>query len=271
MTKFYWILSVAGLLATGPCWAGQTLPIQASILVISSGKEVARIRLPMGMKGTYDINGNTTENDQRNGVLRVLGNAQVRFTPADAGIAPMDFIGDELILTQQPLDPQKLRAIVDLEAMGESDQRYRGAPQAMDAASWLLQERIDLANMTRLEEIIGQYGWPGARLVGIKASDNAFLVLQHGDLKSQQRHLPAFRAAVVTNDAPASQLALLEDRVRVDQGQAQIYGSQVKDGKPAPIEDEANVDRRRAAIGLMPLAAYLKLLGVIYAPAPPAR
>jgi hypothetical protein len=43
---------------------------------------------------------------------------------------------------------------------------------------------------------------------------------------------------------------------------SRVYGTQlvVVGGKatPAPIEDEANVDRRRRAVGLPPLADYLR-------------
>ena len=44
----------------------------------------------------------------------------------------------------------------------------------------------------------------------------------------------------------------------------QLYGTQftVVDGqwKPRPLEDEANVDKRRAEAGLPPLAEYRKLI-----------
>ncbi len=54
----------------------------------------------------------------------------------------------------------------------------------------------------------------------------------------------------------------------------QVYGTQAMtfdewiDGEPAlaPIEDEANVDVRRAEVGLPPLAAYRELLKRLYSP-----
>jgi hypothetical protein len=77
---------------------------------------------------------------------------------------------------------------------------------------------------------------------------------------------------VVHGQARASDLALLEDRVRVAQGKLQRYGSQMRSsptpGPPVlePIEDEACVDRRRAAVGLEPLADNLRRFGVSYTP-----
>ena len=59
-------------------------------------------------------------------------------------------------------------------------------------------------------------------------------------------------------------VASLTDRVLLAEGTKQRYGTQVTvvDGKwtPRPLEDEAHVDKRRAAAGLSPLAEYLKLI-----------
>jgi outer membrane protein OmpA-like peptidoglycan-associated protein len=77
------------------------------------------------------------------------------------------------------------------------------------------------------------------------------------------------RDAVKNGKADPSQLALLEDRVALGQGKKQIYGSQIiKDpvtGKDtiAPIEDFANVDKRRAEVGLEPLEEYVSHWGIV--------
>ena len=63
--------------------------------------------------------------------------------------------------------------------------------------------------------------------------------------------------------------ALLTDRVLLRQGKSQRYGSQFQMGKnglePSPIEDETNVDARRAQMGMMPLADYLCMVRVLSA------
>jgi hypothetical protein len=55
---------------------------------------------------------------------------------------------------------------------------------------------------------------------------------------------------------------------KVGEGKKQVYGTQCKlengEAIPEPIEDEANVDKRRAEVGLQPLAEYLKLLKEVY-------
>jgi hypothetical protein len=57
-------------------------------------------------------------------------------------------------------------------------------------------------------------------------------------------------------------LASLTDRVLLAEGKKQLYGMMfdTKDGTlvPKPIEDEANVDKRRAELGMQPLAEYLR-------------
>lgn len=63
-------------------------------------------------------------------------------------------------------------------------------------------------------------------------------------------------------------VAYLTDRVLLAEGKKQVYGTQfiLEKGKwkPRPLEDEANVDRRRAEVGLPPLAEYAKEIEAYY-------
>jgi hypothetical protein len=176
----------------------------------------------------------------------------------------------------------------ELLKMGESDQKYRAEWQdrmtKMPASSRIdpsdefhalmkKQEEIDKKNLRRLNEIIKQHGWPGKSLVGERASHAAFLILQHADLSHQQRYLPVLKEAASKGEARPSDVAMLEDRVLVGEGKEQIYGTQLHFGPETggrwelyPILDEEKVDERRAAVGLPPLAEYLKAFGVEYRP-----
>lgn len=65
--------------------------------------------------------------------------------------------------------------------------------------------------------------------------------------------------------------ALLLDRVLVQDGKKQVYGTQIKpmhlwkDGpEPYPIQGRPDVDARRADVGLPPLDAHLKLIEEMY-------
>lgn len=63
------------------------------------------------------------------------------------------------------------------------------------------------------------------------------------------------------DEALAADVAVLEDRLRLQSGRKQIYGTQLQrvGGKvvPMPMEDSAHVDMRRDAAGLPPLRAAL--------------
>ena len=131
---------------------------------------------------------------------------------------------------------------------------------------------IDARHTTRLQAIVEQHGWPGSDLVGLDGAEGAFLVLQHASHAVQKELFPLVEAAYGAGTVSGQSYALLLDRIRVGDGRPQVYGSQARpfaewiDGEPAlePIEDEANVDERRAEVGLPPLAEYRELLKSIY-------
>lgn len=124
---------------------------------------------------------------------------------------------------------------------------------------------IDKENTARMKEIVKQYGYPGYSLVGENAAQAAFIMIQHADqdLEFQKQCLELLRKAVEQKDIFPASVAYLTDRIRVAEKKPQLYGTQVNitpDGKvEAPvIEDEANVDKRRAEVGLEPLAGYIE-------------
>ena len=135
-------------------------------------------------------------------------------------------------------------------------------------------QAIDAANTERMRAIVNQYGWPGPSLVGPDGSEAAFMLVQHADLAFQQKMLPLVEKAYRSGGLSGQDYALLLDRVRVGEGKPQVYGTQAKrfeewnGQEPAlqPIEDEANVDKRRAEVGLPPLAEYRDMLKRMYFP-----
>jgi hypothetical protein len=153
----------------------------------------------------------------------------------------------------------------ELLRMVEEDQAARRAAAATnfkDPAALERMKVIDVRNTARMKQIIAQEGWPTKTLVGEKASRGAFLLVQHADLDPafQKECLPMLEKAVAAGEATAKDVAYLTDRVLVAEGKPQRYGTQfhMVDGKlvPRPIEDEANVDARRAAVGLGSMAEY---------------
>lgn len=131
---------------------------------------------------------------------------------------------------------------------------------------------IDSRNMARIKEIVKRYGWPGPELVGRDGTDAAFLLIQHAaDLAFQKKMLPLVRDAYLANKLSAWSYALLLDRVLARENKPQVYGMSVKrwEGEEPvldPIEDEANVDKRRAKLGLPPLSEYLEFMKQMHFP-----
>jgi hypothetical protein len=158
----------------------------------------------------------------------------------------------------------------ELEVILVTDQAVRGNGENLYG---LTQQEMDVKNMKRVSEILDTYGWLGEEEVGSKGNHALFLVVQHADLQDQLKYLPMMRQAVKDKKAEASQLALLIDRTNMYQDKKQIYGSQIRfitdaDGNKKhsiyAIEDPANVDVRRAEVGLGPLADYLLRFGVVW-------
>jgi hypothetical protein len=127
------------------------------------------------------------------------------------------------------------------------------------AAQW---DRVDEDNTRWLGELVAAHGWPGRTLVGEDGARAAWLLAQHADHATDQQRtfLDAMRGAVAQGEASLRNLAYLEDRVRVHDGQPQLYGTQfiVIEGEfgPHPIEDPERLDERRAEAGLEPFAEY---------------
>jgi flagellar motor protein MotB len=167
-----------------------------------------------------------------------------------------------------------------LDSIHEKDQKYRiqldeiEANHPLDTAKWkniaTTMFETDTSNLRKIETIISHYGWLGKDVIGNQGNTTLFLVIQHSDLTTQEKYLPLMEEAVKNGNAEPDQLAYLEDRVALNHGKKQIYGSQLikdlKTGKSvfAPIEDSMNVDKRRASVGLEPLKDYASRFGIEY-------
>lgn len=120
--------------------------------------------------------------------------------------------------------------------------------------------------------MIREQGWPGISLVGAEASNAAFLILQHAELAEQKTYFPLLKGASEKHEASPADAAMLEDRILMREGKDQVYGTQLSTNKETgklelwPVADEENVDSRRAAVGLPPMAEYLRFFGLKYAP-----
>jgi len=153
----------------------------------------------------------------------------------------------------------------ELHAIFERDQKTR---TGADSAAFM--HYIDSCNLVQVKVLLEKYGWMGRSMVGDRGNSTLFLVIQHADLGTQLTYFPWLQKSAEIGESKFSNVALMHDRILMRQEMKQIYGSQVvfnKDtGAPEfyPIEDEKNVNIRRAKIGMSTLEEYAKLFGMEY-------
>lgn len=121
----------------------------------------------------------------------------------------------------------------------------------------------------RLRVLLEAYGWLGRSLVGEDGCRAAGFVMQHAilDPDLQRCGVAWLTEAVAKGEAEPFMLALLTDRVCMQEGKPQIYGTQhigaAQGGvEPWPIADPETLDERRLAVGLPPLAENTARLNV---------
>lgn len=188
---------------------------------------------------------------------------KARETARQKGIASgVRFDLMEELKTIRRLD-QKYRLMLDSVRSEHPD---RNSPEFKAfLAEWVRQDSL---NLQRVEAIIAEHGFPGKSKVGERGASTIWLVIQHAPLEKQEKYFPLLTEAAEKGELRKSDWAYLVDRINMHKGIPQVYGSQVVTNPETgawmfhPIEDEANVNVRRAAVGLSPLEEYAQMMGV---------
>ncbi|HEY1031939.1 MAG TPA: DUF6624 domain-containing protein [Flavipsychrobacter sp.] len=184
-----------------------------------------------------------------------------------------------------------------LDSIMQLDQLYRGMLIAnMDAATvdslakannttpaqlehllMFRQANIDKQNLVFVEQVIKEHGYPGKALVGMPTNEVVFYVIQHSDKIAT--YFPMIKAAGAKGELPMPLVAMMEDRLLMEQNKPQLYGTQgcgvrmYDEAKDSiyhkvyiwPIKDAAQVEQRRKQAGFTTsLQSYAKDLGAIY-------
>ncbi|HEV7348548.1 DUF6624 domain-containing protein [Telluribacter sp.] len=138
---------------------------------------------------------------------------------------------------------------------------------------------VDASNTSRVKEIIEQYGYPGKSIVGEPTNEAAWHVIQHS--KDIEQYFPIVEEAGKKKEIPFTLVAKMLDRLLVNQGKEQIYGTQgrcdfpqggsTQNQKPDcyiwPIADAAHVNERRKQAGFTDtIEENAKRLGIDYQP-----
>ncbi len=119
-------------------------------------------------------------------------------------------------------------------------------------------------NIEKVKKILRANQWPEPSMIGDQGNITICNVLQHADQETRESYIPLMRQAVLNKKLAPRYLVRAEDRIATDKGELQRYGGQMKYYPETksfnvwPVYDPANVDKRRAEIGLGPIAVFLK-------------
>ena len=122
---------------------------------------------------------------------------------------------------------------------------------------------IDRQNLVTVVSLIKKCGMPTLNEVNQEQMSAIWLVFQHADNYHRKKYLPLLKKSAQNGDIGKSQIALMEDRILMMDGEPQIYGSQItKDQetnkwKIYDLKDPERVDKRRREVGLGPLKEYV--------------
>lgn len=126
----------------------------------------------------------------------------------------------------------------------------------------------DSLNYFFLKVIFMKFGSPNYDLVGKDGSHNFWLLIQHQDLHPQFQDsvLIKMKIEVDKNKANGIDYAYLLDRVKVNTGQLQVYGTQMKlnidstSYEPKPVIAPDKINERRKSVGLNSIEEYIEIM-----------
>lgn len=113
---------------------------------------------------------------------------------------------------------------------------------------------MDGINNYNLHKLIQEHGYPSKKLVGKRGMYWFFVLIIHQDNDGSLQN-----KCLENCDFEIKDRAYLIDRIKVNQGKKQVYGTQFQyDSQkqilmPKPIENPKDVDKRRKKCGLDPL------------------
>lgn len=125
-------------------------------------------------------------------------------------------------------------------------------------SKWVLVKLQDSIDLLQVDSIYSIYGWPGPELVGKKANQAFWLVIQHSPLSVEKKYAPIMQQAVMDGKADPKNFAYLTDRILMYEDKPQKYGTQYKIKKDGiqrlyKLENEKEVNMIRDSVGLSPL------------------
>jgi len=128
----------------------------------------------------------------------------------------------------------------------------------------LIYEKNHVINEEKITKLLDSKGWPKKSVIGEQGNWTICNVIQHAENDVRIKYLPMMKKAVLAKQLLPRFLVRAQDRIATEQGQLQIYGGQMKYYPETksfnvwPVFEPENIDKRRAEIGLEPIAEFLK-------------
>ena len=174
-------------------------------------------------------------------------------------------------MSQETFENPKLKSLID--SLYQIDQKVqqdfidafqRGA--SMDSIKIYedLKKKAFIRHIPIIKKIVNEHGYPTVDKVGKESSINFFPLIQHSDndIDFQSNMLPLIKNQVVKKLVSGWEYAYLYDRIKINTGKEQLYGTQLNydnqnNAIPQKIKDKENVNKRRQALGMESLEEYL--------------
>ncbi|MBW3546478.1 MAG: hypothetical protein KY428_12925, partial [Bacteroidetes bacterium] len=103
---------------------------------------------------------------------------------------------------------------------------YFSAPSIFPVLA--MEEENHRENQTRLLELLEKYGWPTASSVTEYAAAGAALIINHSTYEIRSKYFPLLEEAFRKGEAQPLRYAKMRDRLLVEEGKEQLYGTQIK-------------------------------------------
>lgn len=169
----------------------------------------------------------------------------------------------------------------EIDSLVKVDQKWRGLYRqvlneeidTISSSFVSFQIRIvDSLNFISIQTIFNKHGYPGYDKVGKESSHNFWLLVQHADNHAsfQDSVLTKMKIEAEKGNSSLNDYAYLVDRVKVNTGQLQIYGTQMhlnqdkSSYESKPVIEPDKLNERRKEVGLGTIEDYIEIMNNRY-------
>jgi hypothetical protein len=164
-----------------------------------------------------------------------------------------DYLSLSKRIDSMSVEDQKYRKLLSKIYLGQTDTTEKQFIKAM-------LKKTDSLNEIEVKNIFYTYGYPKISMVGKNSSNKFWLLVQHcdKDVSFQEQIMKAMKKLINENECSKNEYAYLTDRVMINKGKAQIYGTQVEVNKegteyvPKKLYKPKHVDKRRKKMEIIP-------------------